>query len=359
MKNLSCAVLVVFILSACSPAYVLRAAYEEGRILAGREKISDALDDPAVSEEMKRKLRLVLKARAFAETLGLDVGESFTRYYQLDRDTFAWVLVASKPDSFTLVTWWYPVTGVVPYKGFFEREDAEEEREMLSKEGYETWIRGTEAISTLGWFNDPVMSTTLSKDDFNIVNTVNHESFHSTVWLPGRIEFNESAANFFGCAAAVRFFEEALDGCGNDAACVEAAEKRVRISRLIYERELDIGDTIGRLYDRLNNLYESNATRDQKLNLREPIFKEEIDPLRRRYPELKALHVINNAEIMQLKLYMTNLRVFEALFTGLRGDFSAFIETIRKIKGQTDDNSDLDPFVLLGESVAELKKEEI
>ncbi|NMC62629.1 MAG: aminopeptidase [SAR324 cluster bacterium] len=342
--------LLSFSIIACSPGYVLRAAVEEGRILAGREKIEDLLRAKSTPEEIREKLQLVLSARNYAEDLGLNMGDSFTRYYQLDRDVFAWVLMASKKDSFTLVHWWYPIVGSFPYKGYFSKESAEELAKELELEGYETWLRGTDAISTLGWFNDPVMSTTLSREPVSIVNTVFHESFHSTVWIKNHTAFNESAANFFGYATSPIFFERQKALCTSDL-CLAAVEKQLQESLYVFQRELVIGDILSSLYDKLDKLYSSSKAKESVLEERVQIFKEETEALHNLYPNIKVLQSVNNAELMQLKLYLSKLRDFEQLFNKNGRDPSRFIAIIRDIQVKSEKDSTLDPFSLLEEKL--------
>ena len=104
------------------------------------------------------------------------------------------------------MTWWFPIVGRVPYRGFFSVDDALDAERDLQKEGYDTYVRPTAAFSTLGWFNDPVLSTTLQTDDVEIVTTVLHELAHRYLFVPGQVGFNESFANFIGRVAAIQFF---------------------------------------------------------------------------------------------------------------------------------------------------------
>jgi predicted aminopeptidase len=61
-------------LLSCSPGYVLRAAWEEARILARRQPIMEVLNDPSLDAETRGKLELVVQARSFAgRDLHLDV----------------------------------------------------------------------------------------------------------------------------------------------------------------------------------------------------------------------------------------------------------------------------------------------
>lgn len=335
---------ISLVLSACSPLYILEAAYEEGRILAGREKITDVLADPATPDMTRSRLLTVLSAREFATASGFDVGNSFTRYYDLRRSVFSWVLVASQPDSFALVSWWYPIVGTMPYKGFFDKEDAISEEQELAKEGYETWVRGAETMSTLGWFNDPVMSTTLAEGDEALVNTVLHESFHATVWIPNHVDFNESAANFIGMAGAVSYYEKMVSGCGNSDTC--PAREKLANARNIYSLQLKIGDILGSLYDRLQTLYASGQSREEKLRQRVAIFEEETGELRKLHPALSVLKEVNNAELMQLRLYMKQLRDFERLFSAV-GSLNAYIECMRSIKARLEEDESQDPFLFV------------
>ena len=162
-------------ISGCSPFYVMRAAYEQSKIFCSERSIDKVLKDPSTTEEVRDKLSRVLEARTFATSnIHLTPGDSYTSYAVVDRNVLSWVVMGSRPDSFSFATWWFPIVGSVPYKGFFEQEDAEAEGKILTEQGYEIWIRGASAFSTLGWFDDPVLSTLLQRNEVEIVNTIIH-----------------------------------------------------------------------------------------------------------------------------------------------------------------------------------------
>jgi len=329
----------------CSPGYVVRAAYEQSKILLARRPIADVLEDPASTVEERIKLKLVLDARDYAVDMGLDPGASFTKYTKLDTDTLAWVLVAARRDSFNLHTWWFPIVGRVPYKGFFDKEDAVEVGKELEAEGFEPWIRGTDAFSTLGWFNDPVLSTTLASSPSRIVNTVIHESVHSTVWIKNNVSFNESLANFVGTEGAVSFFKaragKCSAGCESEKGLLPAAEQD-----RYYQYEFSV--LIDTLYAALDDLYKrSDLSPEQKVEERGRVFAGAVEPFRIRYPGLRALASVNNAEIIQLKLYLSNLDLFRRLFHAKGDSWDAFMDEIRSIRDAVDEDDSADPFVLL------------
>jgi hypothetical protein len=149
----------------------------------------------------------VVEARDFAaDSLALDAGRSYTTFSRLDSDTLALVVSAAHQDRFAAHTWWFPIVGHVPYKGFFSEARARREMERLERRGFDTYMRPTSAFSTLGWFNDPLVSPLLRYDSVSLANTVIHEIFHNTLYLSGQAMFNESLAQFVGSRGAIAFF---------------------------------------------------------------------------------------------------------------------------------------------------------
>jgi len=335
-------------LSGCSPFYVIRAAYEEGKILMNRKEIAEAIAAPDTSPDERNKLELVLEAREFAIGMGLTPGESFTKFTHVDRDTLAWVVLGSKPDSFTLYTWWFPIVGRVPYKGFFEKASADAAAAALERRGYESWVRGTEAISTLGWFNDPVLSTTLRNEPPRVVNTVIHEILHSTVWIPNHVPFNESLANFVGNKGTAQFYAARKNRCIEH--CETLAAEAVQGCRAL-QAEMQFAARIEALYAELETIYSGPLARAEKLRQREEVFARHTARLRELFPKMKILQKINNAELMQLKLYMTQLMLFEALYQKLNGSWDAFLAAMRDIAAATAKDAAADPFKLLEQKV--------
>jgi predicted aminopeptidase len=308
------------------------------------------LEDAATPSEQRVKLTYVKDARRFAQQLGLSPGDSFTKFTQVDRDTLAWVVMAARRDSFALRSWWFPIVGSVPYKGFFDEQDARDEGAALTAEGYEAWVRGTEAFSTLGWFNDPVLSTTLTQTPARIINTVVHESVHTTVWIKNNVPFNESLANFIGSEGALEFADGVQRGCVGAAPvdrCADAAALRSGAQR---ERDLqyELSDLITQLYTALEKVYtDATLTSAQKLERRVQVFAQVMAPFRARYPGLQILKEVNNAEIMQLKLYLSDLMVFHTVFEQCGRSWAQFLEVIRGVQAAVEHDGTADPFAVL------------
>src|SRR3954453_12613258 len=108
---------LLYLLLAPTGRYLVRAAWEEAKILARRRDISDIVADSATSATTRQKLRVVLAARAFAsDSIGLRARESFTTFSRLEHDTLVLVLSAAYRDKLQTYSWWFPIVGRVPYK---------------------------------------------------------------------------------------------------------------------------------------------------------------------------------------------------------------------------------------------------
>ena len=336
----------------CSPGYVLRAAYEQSKILVARRDIEKVIEDPTTPDDQRVKLRVVVDARTYAQEMGLNPGESFTSFAEVSRDPLAWVVVASRRDAFAMHTWWFPVVGTVPYKGFFDKADGEAQVTELEQQGYEASMRGTEAFSTLGWFNDPVVSTTLKNSPVRIANTVIHESVHTTVWIPGGVPFNESLANFVGSEGAVSFFASRLDACKTAGGVCEVQANELSVAKKDYAFQFELGEVVNALYESLDSLYKDpSLSSAEKIHRRVGVFNGIMGPFRQKFPTLSILKEVNNADIIQLKLYLTKLWLFRELFVRKERQWAPFMDTIREIQRKVEAEPSKDPFVVLEEIV--------
>ncbi|MGD8278545.1 MAG: aminopeptidase [Gemmatimonadota bacterium] len=332
----------------CSPGYLLRAGIEESRILSRRRPIDAITRDPTTPDETRRKLRLVTAARDFAEhVLELDAGDSYTTYSPVDSDTLLLVVSGAYRDRFVPYTWWFPIVGRVPYKGFFDFDAAYREAAALEHEGFDSYVRPSGAFSTLGWFNDPVLSTVLRYTDVGLVSTVIHEILHNTLFIPSQVAFNESLASFVGDRGAIDFF------CSRDgddtATCREARDE--------WADNLVFGAFLSRLVDDLESLYErEDLSSDEKVSRRERVFdgararfRTDVLPmLRTRSFRTFADRPLNNATLIGIRLYYRGLDRFEAAFHACRDDLVATVHGIAAVTARRGG----DAFVALEELIA-------
>lgn len=330
--------------TACSPIYVIKAGLAEYRILSARRPIPEVVLDPDTDEATKDKLVLVLEARDFArDSLGLDVGDSYTSFTRLEEDTLALVLSAAHRDRLRSKTWWFPIVGHVPYKGYFDFDDAREDRAELEREGFDTYLRPTAAFSTLGWFADPLLSSLLRLDHVDLVETVLHELSHNHLFVSGEVRFNESYATFVGRVGAAEFFCGRRGG-GPDTVKCRRAEARWRDARR-FSRFLDA------LVADLQAIYGSEGlTYDQKVDRRGEVFETYLARFREEVrPSFESLtfngflaRPLNNATLLARMRYYHRLEDFDALYREHGSDLEAAVAALTTGVEEVED-----PFELL------------
>ncbi|HYN20218.1 MAG TPA: aminopeptidase [Thermoanaerobaculia bacterium] len=304
--------------------FLLRSGYEEARILLGREPLRELIADSATPPARRSQFELVLDARAFAaQRLGLSAGETYTTFTDLGRgSTLVHVLSASPKDRLAGYKWSYPVVGAVPYKGFFDEAAARREMRRLERLGYDTYLRPSGAFSTLGWFNDPLLSTALDDDPVELVVTVIHEIAHNTLWVPGDARFNESYANFVGFRGAELFFASRGD--------YESARR----CAATWRDEKRLGTFYAELEDTLQALYGSGLPHPDIERRRAGIFARARAALSGSVDfevysgERLARSPINNARVIARRIYLTGLDELDKVFQAKNGDLRAGIQEI-------------------------------
>jgi predicted aminopeptidase len=308
--------------------YLVRAAWAEGWILARRRSILDIVSDSMTRPPIARRLRLVLDARTFAaDSIQLAARESFTTYTQLERDTLVLVLSGAYRDRLQSYTWWFPIVGRVPYKGYFDFAAARAAARKLDASGFDVYLRPSPAFSTLGWFNDPLLSTALSADTVDLANTVIHELTHNTFYASGQAVFNESFANFVGARGSAWFFRTRGSSGAADQADARWSDDKVlaRFWAQLYHAVDSAfkahplpGDSLARL-----------AARDMLYLRARRQLVDSVGLQLRTIPAAALQRVrLDNAALLAHRLYNTDLDLFDQVWARENGDLR---RTVRRV----------------------------
>ena len=326
-------VLLGMLLPACSaPLYVARQAWGQLKVLNGREKIRRVLLRPDLSPERRRKLELVLTVRRYAfEEIGLKRTAAYTRFFDTGGEPLAHNLSACPKDSLRPKVWRFPIVGGLPYIGFFEKAKGLVRQKALDAAGWDTYYRPVSAFSSLGWFADPVYSSMLATSDGRLADIILHETTHTTIFLRNRIAFNESLAVFIGNQGAMNFLAR-LHGPKSK----QVTEFK---NKIVMRRRFSL--LIKRLYARLEKLYSSDLSKQEKVKRRQEHFHWAQAEYKRIFPDPRrwgsfVRQPLNNAVVLSYGRYNTGLRFHRAVYRALGRNLNRFVALYRRAQ-QFDD----------------------
>ena len=249
---------ISFVLSSTGCAqlsYYAQATQGQLGLVASAKHIDQWLADPKVSDQLKQRLTRTKKIRKFAvQELDLPDNGSYTRYAELNRPYVVWNVIATPELSMKPVQWCFPIAGCVDYRGYYRKEDAQRFAHDLRSQGYEVRVSGVPAYSTLGWFDDPVLSTFIAYPEAEVARMLFHELAHQVAYAPGDTPFNESFATTVESIGV----EQWLDKHGNP-------DSRERY-RQFRQRKRDFIDLLTQHRQRLEEVFATDISDDEKRN---------------------------------------------------------------------------------------------
>jgi predicted aminopeptidase len=188
--------------------YYSQAAQGQLSLVSDSRPIDDWLSDPGTNPKLRLRLATARQIRLYAvQQLGLPDNQSYKNYTALNRQYVVWNVVATPELSLKPLQWCFPVAGCVNYRGYYGKEDAQDYARELRAEGNDVQVGGVTAYSTLGWFNDPLISTFINYPDAELARLIFHELAHQVVYVAGDSQFNESFASAVEEAGVERWLE--------------------------------------------------------------------------------------------------------------------------------------------------------
>lgn len=296
--------LMCFPLAGCTHVrYVAHLVRGQMAIYNRERPINDVLEDPSVSSKIKEKLKLLGEMKIYVEkTLGFKATSNYTTYVQLDRPVANWVLVAAPQDSLDPKQWCFPVVGCFPYMGFFDRGLAQEWEASLKTQGFDTYIRGAAAYSTLGYLRDPFLSSMISDEDSEMANLIFHETTHSHIFISNEGDFNEQVASFVGEFGERLYLVEKFG----------VHSKEVQKWNKNQKQRKEFALRVRSFAQDLRNLYASSQwSVDEKKIKKEKMFQEFLESIPKK--SWKP-HFLNNAAIAAHLTYEDDQEYFEKIF---------------------------------------------
>ncbi len=235
------ALAAALVLGGCaSPAYVLQAIGGQFELWRAARPLAEAGADPALPEALRQRLALAGRIRDFASReLALPDNGSYRRYADIKRPFVVWNVYAADPLSVEARQWCFPVAGCVAYRGYFAEAAARAFGDERRAEGYDIYIGGVPAYSTLGWFDDPLLNTFIAYPEAELARVIVHELAHQVVYVRDDSEFNESFAMSVEEAGVVRWLAAAGSAAQREAfARGQARRDEFRALVLRYREQL-------------------------------------------------------------------------------------------------------------------------
>lgn len=320
-----------------------------------RIPISAALKTYDFNKEERKKLKIIPEIKTFArDRLQMSIDEGiYTNYIQLDRPYVTYLLTVSEKFRLKAYTWYFPVTGTVPYKGFFKKGLALREAKTFPREKYDTYVRGVSAYSTLGWFEDAILSSMLSYSEHGFAVMIFHELAHTVLFFKGHVNFNERFAEFIGRKAGELFF---LAKDGEDS-------EIVRTMRHQWVDELLFSSFMEQEYRQLDEWYKANKghitnqMKTQRLKAIQVRFAEQMQPQMKtsRYDYFPKIR-LNNAILLSYRAYNYKMDEFEKLFTIAGKSIKRFIDICFQFKEAADPEVALSRFIKQSSLPSETKR---
>jgi len=299
-------------------AYYLQAVGGQLELMARAQPLAAVIANPATPQVLRERLELARSIRDYASReLGLPDNGSYRSYADLGRPYVVWNVVAAPEFSLEAIESCFPVAGCVPYRGFFAREDAERHGERLRAAGNDVNVRGVPAYSTLGRFDDPLLSTFIRNPDAELARLIFHELAHQLLYVKGDATFNESFAVvveragvqrwlaatgrsaglkvfFEGQEMRRKFFEEMgqartrLKALYGMPLPPEVMRQRKRVEFAALQKALESNSRF-RILEPNNALLASSATYTQLVPAFEKLLAEEAGDLGKFYLKVKSL----------------------------------------------------------------------
>ena len=305
------------------------------RILWNTTPVETVLNNPAIPDSVKRKLKLIGEIKRFAvDSLTLNPSDSYSSYYDQQGKPILWVITAAPPYELTAKEWRFPIIGTFPYKGFFEKDRADSMVAGLKRDGFDTRTGEVSAWSTLGFLNDPILSSMTQRDPGSLAELIIHELTHGTLFVKNSLEYNENLADFVGEYGALRFLARRYG--------LNSTEYRDYLaSKVFYERYDEHVLSGAKKLDSLYQSFKPTTSVEIKEALKWSTIRQIVEsadtltdsrslPFKRKR-RLNKLNLPNNAYFVGYLTYRKQQNRFRQEFENkFRGDFRRYLAYLKQ-----------------------------
>jgi len=289
--------------------------------LTGRARpVAELLADAQTEPQLRERLAIAQSVRDFASReLKLPDNGSYRRYSELGRPYAVWNVVAAPEFSLQPVPSCFPVAGCVSYRGYFAREDAQRHAARERDRSLDAFVYGVPAYSTLGFFDDPLLSTFIGWPEAELARLVFHELAHQLVYVKGDSTFNEG----FAVVVDRHGVERWLAASGRAADLLKFREAR--------ERERSFARVLDEARARLEALYRLDIPpAEMRARKRAEFERLAADPVYVR-GAARFEAAPNNALLASFATYSELVPGFERLLAEADGELERFYASVKAL----------------------------
>ncbi len=328
MRNVLVGVLLLMVGACETVGFYGQAVSGQLAILRARQSSQELIEAPTTDPALRAQLQQVASLLDFArDHLALDPKRRYSSYAHIDRKYVVWNVFATPEFSTHPIRWCYPIAGCATYRGYFSLDGAEHYARHLRLQRRDTVVGGVVAYSTLGWFDDPVLSTFVSWPDVDLAGLLFHELAHGRLFVPGDTPFNEAFASFVERRGVLEWLRAT-----HDQALVEATLARWNRSDRFVTYLLQWRDELQRLYDQPYNADARRILKTELLTAAETCYRANAD----RFGDQDwyfASGRLNNAHFVPLAAYNELRDSFETLFVQSGESWPQFYSKAAEIGG--------------------------
>jgi len=302
--------LCLLIAGCTNTAYYAQAVEGQIQLMLGARPISEVINDTSTKPELRQQLERAVVIREFASReLALPNNGSYRFYKDPGRPYVVWNVFAAPELSLEPQKWCMLFVGCVNYRGYYNKDDAEHFATQLRQAGADTYVGGVPAYSTLGYFNDPILSTFLRFGDQEVARMIFHELAHQLVFVKDDTAFNESFATTVENEGMQRWLKQT------------ATPKIQQDFETQQQRKVQFLMFVAVSQEKLRSIYASAITSDFKKRAKSEIIAE----MKRNYTDLKGSwggysgydqwfkQPINNATLASVAVYTQWVPAFHAI----------------------------------------------
>lgn len=321
------ALLLIALIGPTNGSYFSQAISGHFRIMCSREPIEKILETNQLDIETQNKLKLVLKVREYAtKELGLPKNKSYTVFSEINGKYLGWNVYCAPKFSVESQKWCFPIAGCVVYRGYFSKKKALEFANKMEEKGFDVFVGPFNAYSTLGWYNDPLLSSHLLLDSIHLAGIIIHELAHQKFYISGDSRFNESFAVTVERAGVLRW----LKSLGRDEQIIQALK--------MWDEDDKIASRILKARSQLNEIYNDNLDSISLSYKKDSIFKSlKVDICNGNCSGIKLPKTnsedfeFNNAYFVPINIYYSLIPNFKNILDSCGGNFTEFFEKVKEI----------------------------